>query len=122
LQFELSRRFEAARVAQAALMAEQTRQGLAVTREFYTTDEWAAARIAERIELREIVAAAICDCRMRWDGTYRPTPLEKAMAQWPATFAALDGAKKTGNVVPLPTGQIAEQIVAAARKRRGETT
>src|SRR5258708_5384654 len=79
LQYELSRRFEAARVAQDALMAEQTRQGLAVTREFYTTDEWAAERIAERIELREITAAVIGDCRMKWLRGYVPTPLEKAM-------------------------------------------
>jgi hypothetical protein len=116
LQFELSRRFEAARVTQAALMAEQTRQGLPCTRAFYTDDEMTAERIALRIEMHSAVSAAISMCRMRWDTTYRATPLERATMGWPAAFKALDAAKKTGNVVPL-----ASAIEAAGRKRRGES-
>jgi non-homologous end joining protein Ku len=122
LQYELSRRFEAARVAQAALMAEQTRQGLAVTREFYTADEMIAERIASRLELREIAKAVITDCRMRWDRSYVPTPLEAAIAQWPAAFAAAKQAQAAPKAEPDNVISLAQQISVAGKKRRGESS
>jgi hypothetical protein len=125
LQFELSRRFDAARVAQNALMAEQRRQGLPCTREFYTADEWAAERIAERIELREIVRATICDVRYRCgDPTYRPDAMHRSLIALGKHFAeeAKQKAKATtGNVIPLRATEAAQQIVAAAKEARGET-
>jgi hypothetical protein len=117
--------------AQAAVDMARRRVGLTkAPKAFFTAAEMVAELCAaqdrhdaeSRIELREITKAVISDCRMRWDHSYKPTPIEKAMTGWPAAFAALEAGRKTGNVVPLPTGQIAEQIVAAARKRRGEIT
>jgi hypothetical protein len=131
LEAQLDRAVDAAVAAQAAVDAARRRVGLSkAPKAFFTAAEMIAELCAAhdrhdaeaRIELREITKAVITDCRMRWDASYRPTPLEKAMQKWPAAFkAALDAAKKTDNVVPLPTGQTAEQIIAAGRRRRGET-
>jgi hypothetical protein len=122
LEFRLSRALDDARRAQAALTTARRRLGLFDPRQFFDAADMDRALAESRAEMRAIVSAAISDCRMRWDATYRPTSLEKAMTKWPAAFAVLDAAKKTDNVVPLPTGQTAEQIIAAGRRRRGEDT
>jgi hypothetical protein len=121
LEFRLSRALDDARRAQKALTAARWRLQLPDPAQFYTADDMDRERAESRAEMRSAVSAAISMCRMRWDATYRPTPLEKSMMGLPAAFKALGAAKKTGNVVPLPTGQTAEQIIAAGRRRRGET-
>jgi hypothetical protein len=125
LEFRLSRALDDCHRAQTALSTARSRLGHPDPRAFYTADEMDAANAESRIELRGMVSAVISDCRMRWDRSYTPTPLEKAIAQWPAAFAALGAAKQAkapaANVVQLPTGQAAQQIIAAGRRRRGET-
>jgi hypothetical protein len=127
LEAQLDRAVDAAIDAQAAVDAARRRVGLSkAPKAFFTAAEMIAELCAAhdrhdaeaRIELREITKAVITDCRMRWDGTYRPTPLEKAMMGWPAAFKALDAKQaKTDNVISL-----AQQIAAAGRKRRGESS
>ena len=124
LENALSKKIDDALRAQAALSTARQRLGLSDPAQFYTADEMTRERTESRAELRAITSAVISDCRMRWDRSYVPTPLEKAIAQWPAAFAALDAgkqAKTLDNVVPLPRGQTAQQIIAAGRRRRGET-
>jgi hypothetical protein len=123
LRFALSQKIDAAATAQANLFAEQRHQGLALTPEFFTADAMATVHAESRAELREIVAASIADCRMRWDATYRPTPLEKAMMGWPAAFKALEAAKPAQAAAPRADNVIslAQQIAAAGKKRRGES-
>jgi hypothetical protein len=96
--------------------------GLSDPRQIYTAAEMDAVHTESRAEMRGMVSAVISDCRSRWDRSYVPTPLEKAMAKWPAAFAALDAAKQVqvagrDNVISL-----AQQIADAGRKRRGESS
>jgi hypothetical protein len=129
LEAQLDRAVDAAIDAQAAVDAARRRVGLSkAPKAFFTAAEMIAELCAAhdrhdaeaRIELREITKAVITDCRMRWDATYRPTPLEKAMAQWPAAFEAAKQAQaaapRADNVISL-----AQQIAAAGKKRRGES-
>ena len=112
LRFGLSQKTDAARSASNALMAEQRRQGLAVSQEFYTADEMTAERIAAHIELREVTAAVIADCRHRYDPSYAPDPMHKALL---SLFSK--EAEAVNNVVPLAS---AREIIEAGRKRRGD--
>jgi hypothetical protein len=122
LRFALSQRIDAAATAQANLFAEQRRQGLTLTPGFYTADEMDAVNAAARIELREIVAASIADARYLLDRTYKPDKQHQAWIAFAASFAAEAKRAKApaANVVQLPTGQTAEQIIAAGRRRRNE--
>ena len=121
LENALSKKVDDAVRAQAALSAARRRLGLFDPRQIYTAAEMDRERAESRIELREIAKAVIGDCRARWDRSYVPTPLDKAMMGWPAAFAALD---KTQAVAPKAQDNVvsltAEQIVAAGKKRRGE--
>jgi uncharacterized protein YecE (DUF72 family) len=120
---QLDRAVEAAADAQAARDEARHRAGLSASPPaFFTAAEMISALCAaddrHRAEMREIVAAAITDCRIRWDRSYRPTALEAAMQKWPAAFRAALNAKeaKSDNVVALT----AEQIISAGRRRRNE--
>jgi hypothetical protein len=126
LNFELSRRIDAARSAQDALADEQRRQGLAVSQQFFTADEMARERAESRIELRAIVHAAICDTRIRYDRAYVPDAMHRALIALAASFgeeakrskATASKEEKPDNVLPLAT---ARGIVAAGKRARGET-
>jgi hypothetical protein len=123
LEFRLSRALDDCRRAQANLSTARRRLGLFDPRQFYTADEMDAERAAARVEMREIVSAAIAEARYRYDATYRPDAQHRAWIELGRSFA--EEAKRAkaapGNVVPLPRGQTAEQIIAAGRRRRGET-
>jgi hypothetical protein len=130
LEARLDAAVAAAADAQEARDAARARAGLPkAPKAFFTAAEMIAEMCAaqdrhdaeSRFETNALISAVITDCRMRWDRSYVPTPLEAAIAKWPAAFAALDGAKKTDNVIPLRTAEAAQQIVEAARKARGET-
>jgi acetyl-CoA carboxylase alpha subunit len=111
LSFELSRRIDAARSAQAALADEQRRQGRAVSQELFSREEVEAERIAARAETREIIRAVIADTRYRLgDPTFKPDAQHRALLE-------LFGEASTtrSNVVPM-----ARAIEAAGRKRRNE--
>ena len=114
LRFALSQKIDAARAAQAALMTEQRRQGLAVSQEFFTADEMDRERAESRLELREIVNAAICDTRVRYDRTYTPDAVHQSLIALTASFGE---ALTRSNVVPLAS---AREIIEAGRKRRGD--
>jgi hypothetical protein len=85
--------------------------------------EMCAVEDRHRAETREIVAAAIADTRYLCDPTFRPDRQHQAWIALAASFA--EEAKRAkaapGNVVPLPGGRTAEQIIAAGRRLRGET-
>jgi hypothetical protein len=123
LRFALSQKLDAAATAQANLFAEQRRQGLALTPEFFTADAMAAVHAESRIELREMAKAVASDCRIKWLRGYVPTPLEKAMMGWPAAFAALDAGKQAQAAAPKADNVVSlvRQIAAAGRRRRGES-
>jgi hypothetical protein len=112
LRFALSQKIDAAQAASNALTAEQRRQGLVVSQEFYTDAEMTAERIAAHIELREVTAAVIADCRHRHDPSYVPDPMHKALLSLFGTEA-----KTVDNVVRLAS---AREIIEAGRKRRGD--
>ncbi|KJC40288.1 hypothetical protein UP09_22545 [Bradyrhizobium sp. LTSP885] len=132
LEVALDNAVAAAVDAQAAVDRARARAGIAKSAPAFVT---AARLVAElsaaydrhnaesRIEMREMMKAVITDCRIRWDRSYQPTGLEKAMMGWPAAFKALDKTHSipsaADNVVKLQT---AEQIIAAGRRRRGEET
>jgi hypothetical protein len=133
LEAQLDRAVDAAVDAQAAVDAARARAGMPkAPKAFFTTAEMVAELCAaqnrhdaeSRIELREITRAVISDCRMRWDRSYVPTPLEKAMMGWPAAFAALEAGKQAQAAAPKAKPDnvvsLAQQISAAGRKRRGE--
>ena len=120
LEFRLSRALDDCRRAQKALTAARHRLGIYGPQLFFDAADMDRERAESRLELREMMKAVISDCRARWDRSYVPTPLEAAMQKWPAAFkAALDAkeAKAPANVVTLT----AEQIIAAGKRRRGES-
>jgi hypothetical protein len=123
LENALSKKIDDARRAQEALTAARRRLGLCDPQQFFTSDEMDAERAAARVEMREIVSAAIADTRYRFDPKYKPDAMHRALIELGASFR--DEAKRataaTGNVVPLPRGQTAQQIIAAGKRRRGET-
>jgi hypothetical protein len=123
LQFELSRRIDAARASQNALMAERRRQKLPVAQAFYTADEMTAERVASRVETNALISAAICEARLKYDAGYRPDRHHAALIELSRSFAAEAKRAKatTGNVIPLRATEAAQQIIAAAKKARGET-
>src|SRR6266851_4819779 len=99
LEAALDRAVAAAVDAQEARDVARARAGLPKSPPaFFTASQMIAELCAaqdrhnaeSRIELREITKAVISDCRARWDRSYVPTPLDKAMMGWPAAFAALD--------------------------------
>jgi hypothetical protein len=114
LEFRLSRALDDCRRAQAALSTARRRLGLYDPRRFYTAAEMDDERATARIELREITAAVIADCRHRYDSSYKPDRFHAAMIQLAASFR--EGPRS--NVVPLRTGQTAQQIVTADKKRK----
>ena len=118
LQFELSRRFDAAKAAQRALMAEQRRQKLPIAQQFLSLDEVEAERLAWRIETRGLISAAICEARLLYDANYRPDKEHEALINLGRSIVGETRAKAApaANVVPMAT---ARQIVEAGRKRRG---
>jgi hypothetical protein len=125
LEAALDRAVEAAADAQAARDEARARAGLTKAPPAFFT---AAAMIAEmvaaedrhRAETREIVAAAICEARYRYDPTYKPDAMHRALIELAASFRdeAKRAAATASNVVPLAT---AREISAAAKKRRSET-
>jgi hypothetical protein len=123
LEFRLSRALDDCRRAQRALTVARGRLGLFDPRKFCTADEMAAERAAARAEMREIVGAAISQTRILFDRAYVPTAWEKSLLELGRSFAqeAKRAKIERGNVVPLPRGQTAQQIIAAGRRRRGET-
>jgi hypothetical protein len=126
LENALSKKIDDCRRAQAALSAARRRLGLFDPQQFYTAAQMDDARAESRAEMREITKATIADCRLRWLRGYVPTPLEKAMAQWPAAFAALEAGKQAQAAAPKARSDnvvsFAEQIAAAGRRRRGESS
>jgi hypothetical protein len=113
LTFALSQRLDAASVAQDALMAEQSRQGLPVTPAFHTADEMAAVQAASWVEIREMGRAVIADTRYRYDPTYKPDALHAMLIGLGRSLR--EGSKTNVNVIPMRTNE------AAARRRRDET-
>jgi hypothetical protein len=131
LEAALDRAVAVAADAQAAVDTGRRRVGLTkAPKAFFTAAEMVAELCAaqdrhdaeSRIETNALIRAAIADTRARFDPGFRPDRFHAALIELARSFGEEQKrAKKTGNVVPLPTGQIADQIVAAARKRRGET-
>src|ERR1700722_12292235 len=123
LEFRLSRALDDARRAQSNLTAARRRLTLCDPQQFYTADEMDAERAAARVEMREIVGAAIADTRYRFDPKYKPDAMHRALIELGRSFAeeAKRATAAPGNVVPLPRGQTAQRIIAAGRRRRGET-
>jgi len=70
LRYEVSRRVAAVEVAQRALSCELARQALPDDRAIHTHAEFVAEVAALRIEMSNAVAAAIADCRLRYDPDY----------------------------------------------------
>jgi hypothetical protein len=120
LEFRLSRALDDCCRAQANLTAARRRLDLYDPQQFFTFDEMVAERAAARVEMREIVSAAIADTRHRFDPKYKPDAMHRALIGLAASFRdeAKRAAATVSNVVPLAT---AREISAAGKKRRGET-
>jgi hypothetical protein len=118
LENALSKKIDDARRAQASLTAARRGLDLYDPQQFFTSDEMVAERAAARVEMREIVSAAIADTRYRFDPKYKPDAMHRALIGLAASFR--DEAKRAAasNVVPLAT---AREISAAGKKRRSET-
>jgi hypothetical protein len=144
LQYELSRRVDAARVAQANLMAEQRRQKIPVSQEFYTAAEMVAERaavsarwVADMPAITSAILAQYCPDRFKTEFSHLGRPrtaherfvdemgakmiqadqIIRAAAEDRATALATPTTETADNVVALAT---AREIVEAGRKRRGE--
>jgi hypothetical protein len=129
LEAVFDRAVDAAVDAQAAVNTARRRVGLTkAPKAFFTAAEMVAELCAaqdrhdaeSRIELREITAAVIADCRYRFDPTYKPDALHRALIELGRSFQedAKRAAATVSNVVPLAT---AREISAASKKRRSET-
>jgi hypothetical protein len=142
LQFELSRRVDAARVAQNALMSEQRRQKIPVSRDFFTFDEMIAERaavsarwVADMPGITQAILAQVCPGKFKSEFDLgRPrTAHEKYIGQMGARLAQADAiianaqdqarvkteaTPTTANVVLMAS---ARDIIEAGRKRRGGT-
>jgi hypothetical protein len=122
LEFRLSRALDDARRAQKALSAARWRLQLPDPAQFSTADDMDRERAESRAEMRGMVSAVISDCRMRWDRSYVPTPLEAAMQKWPAAFAAAKQAQAAPKAERDNVISLVQQIAAAGNKRRGEVS
>lgn len=144
LRFELSRRVDAARVAQNALMAEQRRQKLPVAQEFFNYDEMIAERaavsarwVADMPGIISATLAQVCPDRFKTEFShlgrtrtahekyidqlgvklFQADKIIRAAAEDPARTMA-EAAPTAGNVVLMAS---ARDIIEAGRKRRSET-
>lgn len=117
LEAALDRAVAAAADAQAARDEARARAGLSkAPKAFFTVAEMIGelcnADDRHRAEEREIVAAVIADCRARFDPSYVPDPMHKALLSLFSKEAVA-----VNNVVPLAS---AREIIEAGRKRRGD--